>query len=223
MMTGIEKVTGKIIADAKADAAAILDRADAECAIVSEAYRARVKEEQARLEDKANRECEALIMRAKSSAAMAKRNVMLESRAALMKEAYAAAEKEIKSLPTDQYLDLLVTMLKGSLKRQLESERESMELYGESIAPEKYEVLLNRRDREQFGQKLMDTIKRTQVGKISMSVLDKVVLSNQDARIDGGLILRCGDVESNCSIGLLFAEARRTTEVKVSKALFGDA
>ena len=114
-------------------------------------------------------------------------------------------------------------MLKGALLRQLESERESMELYGEDIKPEKYEVLLNRNDREMFGERLMETIKRTQVGKISMSVLDRVVLSPRDARIDGGLVLRCGDVEANCSIGMMMTQVRRATEAKVSQTLFENA
>ena len=37
-MTGLDKVTGKIIADAEADARVILDRAEAECAAVKEKY-----------------------------------------------------------------------------------------------------------------------------------------------------------------------------------------
>lgn len=222
-MTGIEKVTGKILADARAEADTILATADETCAAVRAEYAARLKAEQDKLEDQANRECEALITRAKSSAAMAKRNVVLESRAALMAEAYANAEKEIKGLSADEYVDLLVKMLKGALLRQLESERESMELYGENITPEKYEVLLNRNDRERYGERLMETIKRTQVGKISMAVLDRVVLSTQDADIDGGLILRLGDMEDNCSIGMMLAQVRRATEAKVSYALFGNA
>lgn len=220
-MTGIEKVTGKILADAKTEADAILKQADETCAAVRATHEARTKAEQDRLEEQANRECEALITRAKSSAAMAKRNVMLESRAALMNEAYAAAEKEIRELPVEEYVELLVKMLKGTLNRQLKSEQESMELYGEDISPEKYEVLLNKYDRDAYGSRLVETLKHTQVGKISMSVLDKVELSNQTAKIDGGLVLRCGDVEVNCSLGMMFAEVRRTTEVKVSRALFG--
>lgn len=221
-MTGIEKVTGKIIADARAEADAILQKADETCAAVQADYAARIKTERDRLEEQANRECESIITRAKSSAAMAKRNVVLESRAALMNEAYATAEKELRELPTEEYLDLLVKMLKGALLRQLESERESMELYGENITPAKYEVLLNRHDKEIFGERLMETIKRTQLGKISMSVLDRVVLSSQTAKIDGGLVLRCGDMEANCALGMMMAQVRRATEVKVSRTLFAE-
>ncbi len=221
-MTGIEKVTGKILADARADAETILAKADETCAVTQAEYAARLKAEQDKLEDMANRECESIITRAKSSAAMAKRNVVLESRAALMNEAYAAAEKELRELPVDEYVDLLLKMLRGALLRQLESERESMALYGENIAPEKYEILLNRNDRDMFGARLMETLKRTQVGKISMDVLDRVVLSDRAAKIDGGLVLRCGDVEANCSIGMMMAQVRRATEVKVSRTLFGE-
>ena len=221
-MTGIEKVTAKILSDAREEAEAILEKADETCANVQAEFAARTKAEQDKLEEHANRECESIITRAKSSAAMAKRKVMLESRAALVAEAYATAEKEIKGLSADEYVDLLVKMLKGALLRQLESERESMELYGENIAPDQYEVLLNRNDRDMFGARLMETIKRTQVGKISMAVLDRVVLSSQIAKIDGGLILRCGDMEANCSLGMLMAQVRRATEVKVSRALFGE-
>ena len=221
-MTGIEKVTAKILADAQVEADAILAKADETCAAAQAECEARIKKECDQLEDHANRECESIITRAKSSAAMAKRNVVLESRAALMNEAYATAEKELRELPVDEYLDLLVKMLKGALLRQLESERESLELYGENITPEKYEVLLNRHDRDMFGDRLIETIKRTQLGKISMSVLDRVVLAPQIAKIDGGLVLRCGDMEANCALGMLMAQVRRATEVKVSRTLFSE-
>ena len=219
-MTGIEKLIDKILADAKADADAVLERAEESCRAIKETHAARVAAEEARLRENATKECVALITRAKSSAAMAKRNELLEARAAVVREAYAAAEKEIRNLTSEAYLDLLVTMLKGTLKRQLKSEQESMELYGEDTTPDVYEVQLNRRDREQFGQALLDTIKRTQVGKISMNALDKLTLSPRDARIDGGLVLKCGDVEANCSLSMLLAEVRRNTEVRVSAILF---
>ena len=44
-MTGLEKVTGKIIADAEADAREILDKAEAECAAIREKYAAQTEAE----------------------------------------------------------------------------------------------------------------------------------------------------------------------------------
>ncbi len=222
-MTGLEKVTGKIIADAEADARVILDRAEAECAAVKEKYAAETEAEIEKLRDENDRECQSLIIRARSSAAMAKRNALLEARAALLDEAYALAEKQIKNLSGEQYLDLLQKMLRTALKNQLSSEEESLRLYGEDIAPASYEIILNSRDRDTYGEKLLPAFREGYGARVPAKALGKLCLAPDTAPIDGGLILRCGPVETNCSLAMLMAENRRETEVKVSRILFGDA
>lgn len=222
-MTGLEKVTGKIIADAEADARVILDRAEAECAAIKEKYAAETEAALERLRDQNDRECQALIVRARSSAAMAKRNAILEARAAILNDAYTAAERQIKSMNGEQYLDLLQKMLRSALKRQLEGEEESMRLYGEDITPELYEVILNSRDRDNYGEKLMTAFREGLGAKLPAAALRKLTLASETAPIDGGLILRCGPVETNCSLAMLMAENRRETEAKVSRILFGEA
>ena len=222
-MTGLEKVIGKIIADAEADAGEILDKARAECEEIKAKYTAETEAEIEKLTDECDRECQALIIRARSSAAMAKRNAILEARAKLLDDAYAAAEKQIKSMNGDQYLDLLCKMLRSSLKNQLEGEAESLRLYGEDISPAAYEVVLNSRDRETYGEKLLAAYRAGYGSKLSPAVLAKLRLAPDTAPIDGGIILRCGPVETNCSLSMLLAANRRETEAKVSRILFGDA
>ena len=222
-MTGLEKVTGKIIADAEADARVILDRAEAECAAVKEKYAAATEAELEKLREENDRECQSLIIRARSSAAMAKRNALLEARAALLDEAYALAERQIKNLNPEQYLDLLQKMLRSALKNQLAGEEESMRLYGEDIAPAAYEVILNTRDRETYGEKLLAAYRTGYGARLSPAILAKLCLASDTAPIDGGIILRCGAVETNCSLAMLLAANRRETEAKVSRILFGDA
>ena len=222
-MTGLEKVIGKIIADAEADAGEILDKARAECEEIKAKYTAETDAEIEKLTDECDRECQALIIRARSSAAMAKRNAILEARAKLLDDAYAAAEKQIKSMNGDQYLDLLCKMLRSSLKNQLEGEAESLRLYGEDISPAAYEVVLNSRDRETYGEKLLAAYRAGYGSKLSPAVLAKLRLAPDTAPIDGGIILRCGPVETNCSLSMLLAANRRETEAKVSRILFGDA
>ena len=222
-MTGLEKVTGKIIADAEADAREILDRAEAECAAIREKYAAELEAELEALREANDRECQSLVVRARSSAAMAKRNAILEARAAILDEAYAAAEKQVRSMNGEQYLDLLCKMLRSALKRQIEGEEDSLRLYGEDISPEVYEVVLNSRDRDYYGEKLMGAFRVGRGAKFSLSVLAKLRLATDTAPIDGGLILRAGLVETNCSLAMLMAENRRETETRVSRILFGDA
>ena len=221
-MTGLEKVTGKIIADAEADAKEILDRAEAECAVIREKCAADLEAELDALREANDRECQSLVVRARSSAAMAKRNAILEARAAILDEAYAAAEKQVRSMNGEQYIDLLSKMLRSALKRQLEGEEDSLRLYGEDISPAAYEVLLSSRDRDYYGEKLMAAFRAGLGAKFAPSVLAKLSLSEEVAQIDGGLILRAGLVETNCSLSMLLAETRRETETRVSRILFGD-
>jgi V/A-type H+-transporting ATPase subunit E len=222
-MTGLEKVTGKIIADAEADARVILDRAEAECAAVKEKYAAATEAELEKLREENDRECQSLIIRARSSAAMAKRNALLEARAALLDEAYALAERQIKNLNPEQYLDLLQKMLRSALKNQLAGEEESMRLYGEDISPAVYEVILNSRDRDAYGETLLPAFRTGYGAKLPETAHAKLRMAAETAPIDGGLVLRCGPVETNCSLAMLMAENRRETEAKVSRILFGDA
>lgn len=221
-MTGLEKVTGKIIADAEADARVILDRAEVECAAVKEKYAAATEAELEKLREENDRECQSLIIRARSSAAMAKRNALLEARAALLDEAYALAERQIKNMNPEQYLDLLQKMLRSALKNQLAGEEESMRLYGEDIAPAAYEVILNSRDRDAYGETLLPAFKTGYGARLPETAHAKLRLAAETAPIDGGLVLRCGPVETNCSLAMLMAENRRETEAKVSRILFGD-
>ena len=222
-MTGLEKVTGKIIADAEADARVILDKAQAECEALKERYAAETEAEIEKLTDECDRECQALIIRARSSAAMAKRNAILEARAKLIDEAYASAEKIIRNMNGEQYLELLHKMLRSSMKNQLEGEAESLRLYGEDISPDAYEVVLNSRDRDTYGEKLLAAYRAGYGSRLAPAVLAKVRLASDIAPIDGGIILRCGPVETNCSLAMLMAENRRETEARVSRILFGDA
>lgn len=222
-MTGLEKVTGKIIADAEADAREILARADAECAALRQKYQAEREAQLDALREQSDRECQAHIVRARSTAAMAKRNAVLEARAAILNEAYAAAEKQVRSMNGEQYLELLCKLLRSALKRQLEGEADSLRLYGEDISPASYEVILSNRDRDYYGERLMNAFRAGLGSKFSPIAMKKLCLSDETAPIDGGLILRAGLVETNCSLAMLMAETRRETETRVSRILFGDA
>ena len=221
-MTGLEKVTGKIIADAEADARVILEKAEAECEAIKAKYAAETETEIEKLTDECDRECQALVIRARSSAAMAKRNAVLEARAKLIDDAYAAAEKQIRNMNGEQYLDLLCKMLRTSLKNQLEAEAESLRLYGEDISPALYEVVMNPRDRDSYGEKLLAAYRAGYGARVSPAALAKLCLAPDTAPIDGGIILRCGPVETNCSLSMLMAANRRETEARVSRILFGD-
>lgn len=220
-MTGLEKVTGKILADAEADARATLAAAQADCKTVRAEAAQKTEADCDLLRIAAQREGEALICRANSAAEMARRNVLMETRSELVEEAFRQAEKEIRDMSTEKYMTLLSGMLKGALRRQLEDEQESMRLYGETITPTAYEILLNTRDRKTYGNRLLEEVRAGSFAKIGLTRPDMVKLSSETADISGGLILCCGDIEINCSLRMMFSEVRRRTEGRVAAVLFG--
>ncbi len=223
-MIGLEKVTGKILADAEADARAVLEAAEADCAAIKARYEAETAAERERLREASDRECQAIIVRAKSSAGMVKRNAVLEARAAILDEAYATAEREIRAMSGDAYVDLLTKMLRTSLRHQLEAEADSLRLYGEDISPAVYEVILSDRDRSIYGTRLLRAFSTGLGAKFPPAALAKLTLApeGQGTAVDGGLILRCGDVETNCTLSMLLSQNRKETEARVNQILFGD-
>ncbi len=231
-MIGLEKVTGKILADAEADARETLARADERGEEIAADYRARTAIECDRLREAGDRECQALIVRAKSSAVMARRNALIEARSAVLETAYAAAERQIRSMTGEPYLELLSKMLRTALKSQLEAEEDSLRLYGEDISPAAYEVILSPRDRVAYGKRLMEGFRHGLGARFPATALAKLTLapepvtadgvSVEHATIDGGLVLRCGAIEINCSLSMLLAQNRRETEARVSRILFGE-
>ena len=197
--------------------------ADARCEEIGREYAARAEEICKNLNEDAKREAAEIISRAKSGEAMVKRNVLLEAKSARIDEAFELAYREIVNLSEERYAELLRMLLVSVMKKQAEHERVSRELYGEEDAPETetYEVLLNEKDRERFGASLMESFRR-RMGEEYRTVADRVALSSDVANIDGGLIIRGGRIEINCSLRALFDQIRPALEAKVSRKLFPD-
>lgn len=221
-MTGLEKITGRILEAARADAEATLAEAKKQADAIRADYAARADEAHARLCAEAEREGENIIGRAKSSAAMTRRNILLAAESDLIEETFRQAEKELHAMDKDAYRDFLAGLLVVTLTAQREAERVSREMYGEEDAPDysHYEILFNQQDKS-LAPAVMDALRRLSVGKIDRVLLEKLRVSEQTADIDGGFILRMGDLELNCSLSALMAQAREKDEATVSEMLFG--
>lgn len=221
-MNGLEKITDKILAEAEAEAKRITRDAEAEAARIKAEYEGRAEELRARLTAEAERDCTDLVARAKNSATVEKRNAILRVRGELVDETFDMTLHALRTQSGEKYTALLAGLLTAAFLEQIEAEVTSRTLYGEedAMAPARYEVLLCAADREAYGEELLSAVRTRLVGKVDRDKLDLLILSDETAAIDGGLILRCGDVESNCSLELLFAGLRRELEGEVSHALF---
>ena len=221
-MNGLDRITQRILAEAQTEADAILASAKAESQRISEEYAARAEEIREQLTEAAEREAADLIARAKATAANQRRNALLATQSELLDGVFDGALSGIRNLEASKYTDMLVGLLCAALLEQAEAENISRTLYGEeeAMAPEAYEVLLNQRDRDRSGKAMLEGAVQKLTGKLPPEMLKKLVLSEKTVAIDGGLILRCGSIESNCSLQFIFRGLREDLETEVSRALF---
>ena len=221
-MRGLSKITDKILDEARAEAAERLAAADAESAKIYAEYKQKAEQEAQAAEVSAKEEAAQILARTKSSEQTVRKNVIFKAQGEMIDRAFASAKDELCELPDDQKLELLAGLLLAALSAEYEAEQSRADVYGEDEdeGVRYYEIMLNAKDRERIGDALIKQFKRKIVGKDLGDMPSRVSLSKNTANIEGGLIIKVGDVEINCSIETIVSRLRPTLEAKVAKILF---
>lgn len=221
-LNGLERITDKILSDARAQADQILAQAQAECDKITADYAARADRIRENLNSEAELRGKEFVSRAKSSAATNRRNLILHAQSELIDEVFDGTLEQMLALENAQYTQLLTGLLAAALLEQIETEKSAAILSseGEWEAPASYEVLLNQRDKERCGKALIEAIRKKLEAKVPAEKLSRLTLSDKAVSIEGGAILRCGAVEANCTLSLLIAQLRERLESEVAHALF---
>ncbi len=218
-MTGLSKITDKIISEAKADAAKKRAEADAECKKINEEYSGLARATAEKLNAEAKKSAGEIVARAKSGERTVRKASVLSLRAEMIDRAFETAQNELLALDDNRRLDLLLRMLTSVLKAELDGER-ARALEESDFARPSYEVLLNKKDREKLGERLMESYRRSIVGRDMGDLPSRLTLSDDTVNIGGGLVVRVGDVEINSSVESVIAYLRPRLEGKVEKILF---
>lgn len=219
-MVGLEKITNKIIADASEQAQKTLLEAKEKCDRIDAECEKRMADIREKIYSDALAEGESIKVRSMSDVSMTRREMLLSVRNRLADEVFETAVQNILDLDEEKYCELMTSLLCRALCTQVESEKESMRLYGEDTSPQSYEVIMNKNDRDKHGQYIVAGVRRATVGKITGDVLDKITLSDKVAPIEGGIILKCGDIEINCAFSAMVEEMRKSLEAEVMATLF---
>lgn len=221
-INGLNKITDKILSEAQAKADKILADAAAECDRINAEYAERAEKIRSDISSEAEKGGMEYVARIRATAATSKRNLLLQTKSDLIDGVFAAVLEQTRNLELEKYNEILVGLLSAAFLEQMEAEDISQKLYGEeeALSPERYEVVLNQRDRDRCGKAVIEGVQKHLAGKVSAEKLARLVLASGTANIDGGLVLRCGNVESNCSLSILFAQLREGLETDVARALF---
>ncbi len=217
-MNGIEKITEKILNEALEFEKATLAAADEE----SKRIRAAFDAESSALEEKERAriksEVGAILSRASASGENRARNILLEEKSKLIDEAYARARSTVLGLPEEKYFAFLCALAKAAVNDRLSSEAVLASLEGaEAVSYDDIVIILSEGDDGKYSSKLLDTLKSSDLPKAAIA---RIKLGAARDGIDAGLILKCGDIESNCSLDMLIADVRARLDSRVREALF---
>ena len=192
-MKGTEKIIAHIEADVQAQADAVLGEARQRC----EAIKARFDDKAARLYSDRIREgvkaCQDQEDSALRISRMEARKSVLSVKQEMVEKSFDLAVQQIVALPDEKYTAFLANLVKKAGPAGDE------------------EIILNAADRARVGEALIKAVNADGA---------KMKLSDETRDIKGGLILRRGSIETNCSVELLVELCRGELSAKLADVLF---
>lgn len=220
-VNGLQRITDRILGDARARADEILDQARQESERIASQSQAAADALRRKLSLQAEDEAKTFIEKTKATAAAQKSELLLTQKGRLVDEAFKGAFEETLALATPKYAELVGGLAASAIYDFCRSEAENRALYGEE-EDERYafEIILNKKDRDTCGEAILASVRRKLGGKVSADVLDGMTVSRQVKKIKGGAVVCYGPVECNCSLEMIFSQLRRELEGEVCEALF---
>ena len=228
-MNGIEKITARIQQDAGAELKAIRAQAEEQAAQIRSQYEAQAKAEAEKAAESCRQAAQQQLERLEGAAEMEAKTRLLTAKQACIDRAFERAREHLLSMPEAEYVELLA------------------KLAARSAATGREEIVLNARDRSAVGQKvaaranqllaqaaapdLPEELKASKAGGILTKVVTganallqgtaMLTLAADTAEIQGGLILRDGQVEVNCAFETQLRLLRESLAGQVAQILFG--
>ena len=194
-MKGTEKIIAHIQADAQAQADAILAQAEQQCAAIREAYAKKAGElysEKLRAGVKA---CQDQVDSQERIAQMEGKKSVLALKQEMVSESFDKARARITALPEERYVDFLA------------------KLAAQASTTGDEQIVLSAADRQRVGAKVVEAV-NARLGN------GRLTLAADTGSFDGGLLLRRGNVEVNCTVELLVELCRSDMSAQIADILF---
>lgn len=196
-MDGIDKILERIQQDFQQELTALEGETQGQLAQRSAHYDALIAQETAAILARGREEAAQHEERLVSVAMVDCRKTTLSTRQALIGQAFDQALSHLTSLPEEEYITLLATLI----ARGAQSGKE--------------EVILSEQDRTRYGKTVVAKANELMAeGKGNLS------LSPQTRNILGGVILSDGQVELNCTVETLVRLQRGVMDLAVAQVLF---
>lgn len=193
-MNGMEKITARMKEDAARSLSELNVQTEQELRRIREESAARAEKERETAGGHAHLAAQERYERLCSAAEMETRKLTLSAKQEVLAETYDRALEILCSMPREEYLSLLVHLLKAAGGKGDEK------------------IALSAKDRDEMGETLVE--------RANKELNAHYTLAGEAADIRAGLVLISEECDVNCSFETLLALSREKTERGAAKLLF---
>ena len=193
-MNGMEKITARMKEDAARSLSELNAQTERELRRIREESAVRAEKERETADERAHLAAQERYERLCSAAEMETRKLTLSAKQEVLAETYDRALEILCSMPREQYLSLLVRLLKAAGGKGNEK------------------IALSAKDRDEMGETLVE--------RANKELNAHYTLAGEAADIRAGLVLISEECDVNCSFETLLALSREKTERGAAKLLF---
>ena len=193
-MNGMEKITARMKEDAARSLSELNAQTEQELRRIREESAARAEKERETAGGHAHLAAQERYERLCSAAEMETRKLTLSAKQEVLAETYDRALEILCSMPREEYLSLLVHLLKAAGGKGNEK------------------IALSAKDRDEIGETLVE--------RANKELNAHYTLAGEAADIRAGLVLISEECDVNCSFETLLALSREKTERGAAKLLF---
>ena len=198
-MNGIEKITAKLEAEARAEIDSVKAETAAKCEEIKKEYDKKAQDEYWKRVQAGTKNCENRVERMASAADMEARKSILAFKQEMVSKAFNRAVENIGQMPREEY----IAFLAGQTAK--------------AAATGSEELIFNERDKKELGA---DTAKAANALLKKKGLAGGLTVSDETREIPGGLIVKQGDIEVNCSVDILVQLYRNELASQVAEILF---
>lgn len=204
-MNGIEKITGQIDADVQKEIDAALDQARAQAQEIEARYASQAEAQAEAIRRKGEQDAALRQERLVDVAKLEARKTLLAAKQDMVGQAFDLALKKLLELPDQEYIALLAKLAVAASRTGRE------------------QVIFSQKDRSRYGKQavtMANEMLAKKAGPRAAESAGMLTLAEKARPMAGGLILRDGRVETNCSFEVLIHLQRDALAAEVAKTLF---
>lgn len=198
-MNGIDKIKEKIINDAIFESQNLIETAQKDAQIILNKYKLESDARKNKILSQAQDRKKDIIKYKYDMAELEGRKQILSTKQTILDEIFKEAFVKLKTLNAQDYVAFLSKLAADS------------SLGGNEA------VIFSETDKETTGKEIVKTANQILVAR---GKAGNLAMSDETREIDGGLILKDGDIETNCTFDILYNFKRNELTTEVANILF---